>query len=707
LIPSVTGREARLLSVNLGAAACLWLAAAMTGAANASGVNDFGVHGVLELPSARMPAEATLTSSYSRRELADIYAIGYQPLPWLETTFRYTIFDPRCGSRRPPCDGLRDRSFEAKFRLLEERGWYPQVVVGLRDMLGTGAWGSEYLAMSKRLGPLDLTLGAGWGRLAGRAVGSNPLIRVSERFAVRDADTTGGGRFAWGDYFSGPDIGVFGAARYSLPRWKVDLLAAYNSDNYARERAIGSVGDISAFSVGLEWQPRDGIRVGLGWRGLDQVGLQFSAAFDTSRPSTRKLPNGFGARTAAPAPVEDMDPLQPWWPRMIVDAEASGVLLRAAAQPAPDRLELAYSNLTYQNEADAIRRVLSLARVYAPPTVERVVLSGSSDGLATHTIDYQRDLGVAQVDGDASQRISVGPPAALVDPPHVRLLDFPHGGLSLNVGARAYLFDPDQPFLYQLFARVDADLQLGAGFSVNGAFAQSLYSEFDRIARQSNSQLPRVRSDLDKYLKQGESRIERLALVKRGSPFNGVYYQAFAGMLEEMYTGAGVEVLYRPGRSRFAVGANAMAVRQRDYDGGFGLLDYEVVTGHVSLYWASPYHDLDFVVHAGRYLAGDIGATFEVQKRFPNGWSVGLWATLTDVPFDVFGEGSFDKGLIFRIPFDAFSAANTRRSYRTLLRSIQRDGGQRIEGWGGALWEDLRGSHASWLEAERPRMLPE
>jgi hypothetical protein len=48
-----------------------------------------------------------------------------------------------------------------------------------------------------------------------------------------------------------------------------------------------------------------------------------------------------------------------------------------------------------------------------------------------------------------------------------------------------------------------------------------------------------------------------------------------------------------------------------------------------------------------------VGATFEIQKRFANGWSIGAFATLTDVPFEVFGEGSFDKGLIFRVPLDA------------------------------------------------------
>jgi hypothetical protein len=51
----------------------------------------------------------------------------------------------------------------------------------------------------------------------------------------------------------------------------------------------------------------------------------------------------------------------------------------------------------------------------------------------------------------------------------------------------------------------------------------------------------------------------------------------------------------------------------------------------VSLYWATPWRGFDVAVHAGRYLAKDIGATLEIQKRFSNGWSVGAFATLTTV----------------------------------------------------------------------------
>jgi hypothetical protein len=127
----------------------------------------------------------------------------------------------------------------------------------------------------------------------------------------------------------------------------------------------------------------------------------------------------------------------------------------------------------------------------------------------------------------------------------------------------------------------------------------------------------------------------------------------------------------------------------------------------VSLYWATPWEGFDVAVHTGRYLAKDFGTTLEIQKRFSNGWSVGAFATLTDVPFEVFGEGSFDKGLIFRIPFNLYSTNNTRGAYRTIIRSINRDGGRMLDNWPGSLWENMRGTMSDQLHRNEHRMVPE
>ena len=53
---------------------------------------------------------------------------------------------------------------------------------------------------------------------------------------------------------------------------------------------------------------------------------------------------------------------------------------------------------------------------------------------------------------------------------------------------------------------------------------------------------------------------------------------------------------------------------------------------------------------AGEYLAGDFGSTIELSRTFVNGVKFGVFATITDVSKNDFGEGSFDKGIFFNIP---------------------------------------------------------
>ena len=74
----------------------------------------------------------------------------------------------------------------------------------------------------------------------------------------------------------------------------------------------------------------------------------------------------------------------------------------------------------------------------------------------------------------------------------------------------------------------------------------------------------------------------------------------------------------------------------------------------------------------------DWGGTFALKRRFPNGWEMGGFFTLTNIPFSEFGEGSFDKGLFLTIPFNWGLPYQSREEYSTVLRPLTRDGGQRL-----------------------------
>ena len=100
--------------------------------------------------------------------------------------------------------------------------------------------------------------------------------------------------------------------------------------------------------------------------------------------------------------------------------------------------------------------------------------------------------------------------------------------------------------------------------------------------------------------------------------------------------------------------------------------NYETTVGHLSVYYdAGGLFDVE--VNAGRYLAGDWGATTTISRKFGSGWEVGGYATLTDVPFATFGEGSFDKAIYVSIPIDWIISAPNRTKRRLTLRPITRD----------------------------------
>jgi hypothetical protein len=166
-----------------------------------------------------------------------------------------------------------------------------------------------------------------------------------------------------------------------------------------------------------------------------------------------------------------------------------------------------------------------------------------------------------------------------------------------------------------------------------------------------------------------------------------------AGYLEKLHGGISSEVLWKPVGSQLALGAELNYTTQRDFEQLFGFQDYDVVTGHLSGYYSfdNGYHAQ---VDVGKYLAGDWGATFGIDREFENGWRVGAYFTVTDVPFEDFGEGSFDKGIRLTVPNDFFIGTATRDKVSTNLQSLQRDGGAQLK-VDGRLYDIVRDGHTA------------
>ena len=647
--------------------------------------SDYGTTGLIDLPSARMEDDATIKIGAAFDERHRSYMLTYQATPWLEATFRYTGFEQFF---------FWDRNYEVKFRLLEETADLPQLALGIRDIVGTGVFGSEYLVASKRFGALDATLGVGWGRLADEGVFSNPLTHLSDRFAQREIDAELGGELATGSFFSGPNMGIFGGLEYDFERWPVTLVAEYNPDQYLINQVNGELPPASPWSFGAKWEWVPGVVVSLSHQHGEELGLSISAATNTSSTPPRYRQQGFVSATDMQS--SDLPPQirqSNWYDKLLFDMERSGLfLVSARLHPESSSAELIIGNNSYAFWADALAHATALADLHLPATVRSIYFVIEDGGHRPLTVRVARpSTSYSQDPSDLANRQLILP-GRNIDTP-MGATDFVTGKINftLELANRVQLFDPDDPLRYQFYIDVGANYALNNYTSIEAHYSLDIDNNFDESRRiESDSLIEPVRTNIVKYLVEGASGLDSLFVQTRNSLSSDIHYRLFGGVLEEMYSGVGGEILYQPFESRFAFGLSLNHVKQRDFDKSFKHLDYETTTGFLSAYWATPFYNFDLALHTGRYLAKDFGSTFEARRTFPNGWQIGVWATFTDVSADQFGEGSFDKGFFFRVPFNGFAGRNSRASYATRVRPIQRDGGQRLENHSGNLWWDLR-----------------
>ncbi|MEM7058344.1 MAG: YjbH domain-containing protein [Pseudomonadota bacterium] len=258
--------------------------------------------------------------------------------------------------------------------------------------------------------------------------------------------------------------------------------------------------------------------------------------------------------------------------------------------------------------------------------------------------------------------------------------DFPRYGWFIGPSVPGNFFDPDQPVRLDLALNVGGSIEFLPGLSVSGFVQKRIIGDLDEITRPSDSLVEnRVRSEIAQYLSEGDPALLRLTVDYVTKLNKDVYGRVSAGMLERMFAGVSSEILWKPANQSWGLGLEVNYVAQRDFDTRFSLQDYRVATGHASFYWDTDFYDVSMQVDAGRYLAGDWGGTFALRRRFANGWELGGFFTLTTIPFDEFGEGSFDKGIFLTIPFNWFSPLDTRQSFPLVLRPLTRDGGARLD----------------------------
>ena len=691
----------------------------------------FGTPGLLEMPTAESADRSEIAATIFYGGSAGYRtSFTYQLSERLSGSFRYSVFDQY---RRLNDDGTSrgvfetfDRSFDLEYRLTDEGRFLPATAIGLRDFLGTGRFSSEYIVASKSVGQnLIVTGGIGWGSMGQRNGFENPLGRLSEEFYDRPTyqdrefgENVGqGGQISTNQFFRG-DAAFFGGFEYQLSD-TLGFKAEYSSIEYPLLRNNPAINVESPFNYGVTYRPRPGVELGLSY--LYGTEIAASASFIIN-PEDRPTASGLDT---APAPVRVRG----------ADARAAATWDRAA-QPEPavragltqllaveginlvgleitDRTaRLRYQNDRYRSEAQAMGRAARMMSQIIPPSVNTFIMEPVQAGipLSATTISRSDLEGMENRVGATEamlQRASFGPSNA-----DTGLVFNEQSSPRFQWGVSPYLslilFDKSGPVNADVGLSFDAKYYVAPNFVLSGKVQQSALGRQDALAFFDNpNDYVNVRTDIAYFGRHGGPTLEHLTATHYSRPGQDLYGRITAGYLEKMYGGVSAELLWKPVDSRLALGVEVNAVSMRDQDMGLGFQNYittedgdrvangtyETVSGHLSAYY-----DLgkgyQAQVDVGRYLAGDWGATFALDREFENGWKVGGYFTLTDMPFEQFGEGSFDKGIRVTIPYDYFIGTPSRRDVSTTLQSLSRDGGVRVN-VDGRLYDVVRDGHVA------------
>jgi hypothetical protein len=650
-------------------------------------LSTYGTPGLIDMPTAEVMPDGNLATTAMVMRDTNRNTVTFQILPRIYGSFRYSyIEDFNAGGTQ----SRYDRSFDIHYQIREETRRGPALAVGLRDFGGTGIYSGEYLVATKTFAERwKVTGGMGWGRLGLRNSFTNPFAALDSRFEVRPAlNVVTGGQFNFSQWFRGP-AALFGGVQYNVGN-RLTLLAEYSSDTYPGETANIGFDASNPFNFGASYRFDNGLTLNGYYMYGSTLGLQLSYTLD---PRKARAPGGQDA--AAPALSSMQQVAAASWnlpPEQTAgDGPSTRDVLRSRLgdqgqrlvgyEVAGERATVEVENDKFHVSAQAIGRTARAMANTLHPSVKVFVITLRRQGLPITTAEIRRaDLYNLENELDGAwatlARTSIrdepsGLPTGTVEGayPHLSYFLGPYGRLSF--------FDPDNPLRYEVGLAARATYVARPGLTFLGVVRQPVASTLADTTRVSNSVLPHVRSDWASYSQESNLQIGNLTAEYLWRPGPDLFARVTAGYLEEMYGGLSAELLWFPAESHLAFGAELNYVKQRDFDMLFGFQDYDVVTGHVSMYYDTP-GDYHLQVDVGRYLAGDFGVTFGLDREFNNGFKVGAFATLTNVSSADFGEGSFDKGIRFEVPVSWFTGTSSKAKLRQVIRPVLRDGGARL-----------------------------
>lgn len=592
--------------------------------------NNHGIIGVINTPSARFFEEGVHGITLYDGTPDQKITLSSNPYNWLEASFFYSNIQ---GLPYPGYEyqDYKDKGFNLKVRIKDE-GIFPAIAIGLNDFAGTGFHSSEYIVASYGINRLDMHFGIGWGQLNGsKNKFSNPFGYIKEEFKNRpvDYDTGRGGQFNVETFFSGETASPFFGLSYSI---KNNLLFKIETDttNHESEKIIYDKKD-SEFSFGVDYTINNNFTIGAAF----ERGNYFSLRFIYKNNPLREIKE-YKYKDIQTNKDDDK------YSKLIRNLEKNGIGVK---------------KITESSKSIG----LELTQFIHPDlnVVERIIAEATRNSGIEKNV--KKNIKIANLKGVSEiDEIFERNAKTIYERQSSNIFN-----TSTGVRFKPFIASREEFFKGAVLIENNTEVVIRENLFFNTNLKYNLANNFEDLRFPPVDTYPaQVRSDIKQYLRNmdGGILIGRAQIDYHVTPKNNHHIMLTGGILEDMFSGIGAEYLYFKPNTNYSIGLELFSVKKRDYNWGFGHLNYENTTLTANLYYRNygviPF---DMKISAGEYLAGDLGTTIEFSRRFESGISFGAFATFTDVSSRQFGEGSFDKGIFFNIPIFGNSIAYTWR----------------------------------------------
>jgi len=487
---------------------------------------------------------------------------------------------------------------------------------------------------------LGLQSAIGRGRMAGK------YLAFSKRY--HSFDFTGG--IGAGRIDHGKSAALFGGVEYNTPVKGLSVKLDYNPDPYTAERdAIAGFDAPAPWGLGLNYQPRPWVDFGVGVQGTDKI---------MARISLQTLLQKF------PAPDSDTAPF-------------------AAAQDTPQNPEYVAleSGVSTPRQLGARARIFAQNRAYKSPDIP---LTPTVLGLQGPTVTLlKRDIGAQEASAeelwhntDIDQHKTLRP---FKRTPH-KFFDL--SAFHFTLDNTVSLAEEDIGILHRSSLLVAAQApDVSALIDNFYAVRVNLNDNLDHLSDTRAPDLFPVRSNIADFA-QNRISMDTLFSAYTHSFTPNLHLSLLGGYLEEMYSGTGGEILYRPYGQRFAIGAESWLAMKRDPLAplGMGLTGEAALTGHLNGWYDLPLWDMTLKASIGQYLGTDKGGTLGFEKTLPNGAKLSGFVTMTNTAdLNPFGEqASLYNGIRLTVPLGGYPYVPRNTDTTLRMEPLGRNAGQRL-----------------------------